>query len=133
MGLFKSDKNLAAILEEIKAENGELKERVASAEACVEEKITALADLQNLHTQAVADNSAKDAEIAELKAKLANPPAAYADATEGKAASVAEGGEGEQESYWQRYHKILDPKERTKFWRTNREALENEQRHSAKK
>ena len=133
MGLFKTDKNLAAILDELKSENAELLERVAQAEACVEEKLRALTDMQVLHSAACEQIEAKDAEIAELKAKLANPPAAYADASEGKADAVAEGGEGSQETYWQKYHKIEDPKERTRFWRANREALENEQRHSAKK
>ena len=75
--------------------------------------------------------SAKDEEIAELKSKLANPPAAYADASEGKAAAVAEGGEA-QASYWDQYYAISDSAERTRFWRKNREALENEQRHGAK-
>ena len=140
MGLFKTDKNLAALLDELKSENAELTERVSAAEACVEEKVRALTDLQTLHAQAVAAIDAKEtaiaeatATIADLQAKLANPAAAYADATEGKADAVAEGGEGSQETYWQRYHKIEDPKERTRFWRANREALENEQRHTARK
>lgn len=93
MGLFKSDKNLAAILEELKSENADLLERVSKAEACVEEKLRAIADLQAVHSASGDEIKAKDAEIAELKAKLANPPAAYADASEGKADAVAEGGE----------------------------------------
>jgi chromosome segregation ATPase len=139
MGLFNTDKNLAEQLAELVAANAELTDRVSAAEACAEEKIQALAAAiderdkdRQAHAASLAEYAeavtAKDSEIEDLKAKLANPPAAYADATEGVSGAVAEGGDGEQTSYWSRYYAIEDGGERTRFWRKNRENLENEQR-----
>lgn len=112
MGLFKSDKNLADQLADLTAANADLLARVEAAEATVGEKIDAVAALEKAQAEAAdqakaqadaaqADIAAKEtalaeasAKIAELEAKLANPPAAYAHATEGSGKPIAEGGEG---------------------------------------
>ena len=155
--MLKKDAKIAELIEAKDTTIAELTARIEAAEGVVEEKLEIIKGLEasvaekdaqieafeTSHAEAI---EAKDAEISELsaakdesaakieelEAKLANPPAAYQHATEGKDGAVAEGGEGEEKSYWQKYHSITDLKEQRRFWLAHQKELQDEQRNSAK-
>jgi len=69
-----------------------------------------------------------------MKASLANP-AAFADAVNGEAEPVADGGSGDDESTGglnAQYAAITDPKARTKFWKEHGAEIQEERKQKSK-
>ena len=93
-----------AEIEKLNAEISKLKEQAEEREIVISEQQDEVIEAGAL--------------VEAMKASLANP-AAYADAVDGEAEPVADGGSGEVDggSLKEQYAAIKDPKERTKFWK----------------
>jgi len=144
MGLFGKSENLAKQLADAQARVTELEEQKRRAEEAppveedddtsseLEDRVSALegrvAELET-RVKALEDQKAEnEEEIEGLKAKLANPPAAYGDAAPGRQKALGEGAPGDGESLWDQYRAIKEPAARTRFWREHKDDLEREQR-----
>ena len=98
---------------------GALAKAKADADAAVAEAQKQVADL-------TAAKAAVDGELVQAKAKLANPAFAHA-AAKGQESATPEGGAASEEgSLWAKYNAMTDGKERTRFYRANKEAMDAE-------